>query len=413
LAPQDEVEIVSCDHLLESERDISAIVDRLSDKDLDGICLIPGNFTLDHIMPLFAQEMGLPVILWGLPTLEAWGALVAVQQTVFPFKELGLPFRFITRRLDDQLVWERVLPYVRACALQKRLKGKRIGTMGWRAQGMSDVVFDELALRNTFGVQLVNIGLMRYTRAMMSVPEHEADKAWGEIQNYFDTTDLPDEVGLYGTRSYLAMKQFVEQENLQAATLECFHDHLGGPCLGFCMLNDQGVAAPCENDVSAAILMIAGQLLSGEPTFHTDIIEADYSKNTAIFHHCGNLPLRLAASDRQPALKPIRETAGPGAYGPTIQAWMKSGPVTAANLVGGRDTLRMCALEGEILPERENLPGSGAVLAFPFDLANALEALGNQGYGHHFVLIQGHVGRDLAEWCVMTNIQYLQPGYEG
>ena len=408
-APPGELEIISCEHLLESEDDIPTIMDYLNDVEADALCLIPGNFTLDHIMPLLAQEVGLPTVLWGLPTLEAWGALVSVQQTVYPFKELELPFRFVTGRLDDPTVWERILPYVRASALRNRLKGMRVGMMGWRAQGMSDVIFDELILRRKFGVQLVNIGLTRYNRTVMAIPDEDVDRTWDEISNDFNTDVLPDEVGRYGARSYLALKQFVDEEKLQAVTLECFHDHLGGPCLGFCMLNNQGIAAPCENDVLAAILMAGSQLLSGEPTFHTDIVEADYTENYAIFHHCGNLPTGLAMPGVKPGLKPIRETAGPGAYGPTIQAWMKPGPVTAANMVGGQDGLRMCALEGETRAVKSDLPGSGAWVIFSYDLAKALEILGNQGYGHHFVLIQGHVGRELAAWCEIAGIKYLQP----
>jgi L-arabinose isomerase len=410
VVPGGAVEAIVCPKLLETEADIPGIVDYFAGRDPDALCLIPGNFTLDHVMPLLADAMKLPTILWGLPTIEAWGALVAVQQTLFPFKELGLPFRFVTGCLKDSGVWEIILSYARACAMLKRLRGMRIGLMGWRAQGMSDAVFDELALRKTFGVQLVNLGLTAYTRSMQAVAEEKVDEAWSSIRADFNTTELPDNVGRYGVRSYLVMKDFVTQHDLQALTMECFHDHLGGPCLGFCLLNDQGVAAPCENDVPAAILMAAAQHLTGETTFHTDIVEADYTNNTAIFHHCGNLPLSLTTTGDRPRLKPIRETAGPGAYGPTIQATMKPGPVTAANLVNGVGELRLCALEGEVLPTGIGLPGSGAVLGFPFSLRQALEKVGNEGYGHHFVLIQGHRARDLAEWCALTGVRYLSAG---
>lgn len=413
VVPGGEMELSVCPQLLETEADLPGIVNYFAGYAPDALCLIPGNFTLDHVMPLLAEAMKLPTVLWGLPTREAWGALVSVQQTLFPFKELGLPFRFVTGRLDDRGVWESVLVYVRAAALVKRLKGLRIGLMGWRAQGMSDVVFDELAIRETFGVQLVNIGLTAYTRALQAIPEDEIDLAWGQVRASFNTTELPDQVGRYGIRSYLALKDFVNGQNLQALTLECFHDHLGGPCLGFCLLNDHGIAAPCENDIPAAILMTAAQLLSGEATFHTDIVEADYAKNTAIFHHCGNLPLSLVKAGERPGLKPIRETAGPGAYGPTIQATMKPGPVTVANLVNGQKELRLCALEGEVLPAGIGLPGSGAVVGFPFSLREALEVVGNQGYGHHFVLIQGHRAHELAAWCGLTGVRYLHAGATG
>ena len=407
-APGAEVEVVSCPRMLESEADVAPIQSYFADKKLDAVCLIPGNFTLDHVMPLLAQAIRLPALLWALPGREAWGALVAIQQTVFPFKELGLPYKFVTGKLDDAKVWARALPFLRACGVVHHLQGLRLGVMGWRAEGMSDVVFDEIALRKTFGIQLVNVGLTRYTRTLQAIPEDEVQVAWREISPVFDTSRLPEKVGLDGARSYLTLKRLASEENLQAVTLECFHDHLGGPCLAFCLMNDQGIPAPCENDVHAAILMAAGQLLSGEPTFHADIVEADYDRNTAVMHHCGNLPLRLAATGPKPGLKPIRETAGPGASGPTIQAWMKAGPATAVNLVGGAGGLRIAALEGEILAEKVDLPGSGALMAFPYDLAASLEAMGYAGYGHHFVIVTGHIGDELAEWCALSGVTHWQ-----
>ena len=401
-----EIDVLPCPILLESEADIPAILQFFDGRQPDALCLIPGNFTLDHIMPLLAQALKLPTVLWGLPTPEAWGALVSVQQTVFPFKELGLPFRFVTGRLDNPQVWETVIPYVQACYMQRSLAGMRIGMMGWRAQGMSDVIFDELALREAFGVQVVNLGLTTYTRLLQSFPEQAVEQAWNELKPRFTIDDLPEAVGRYGVRSYLILKDLVEQNNLQSISLECFHDHLGGPCLGFCLLNDQGIPAPCEDDIPAAILMAASQALTGQATFHTDIVEADYARDWAIFHHCGNMPTSLANPAYKPGLKPIRETAGPGAYGPTIQATMKPGPVTVANLVNGRYELRLCAMHAKVLPVPMGLTGSGARVAFPFSLRHALERIGNEGYGHHFVLIQGHVGPSLEAWCDLAGMRY-------
>jgi L-fucose isomerase-like protein len=407
-APSDKVEVIVSPWLLESERDIPRIVDFFSDKGIEVLLIIPGNFTLDHVMPLLAQDIGLPTILWGMTTQEAWGAFVGVQQTLFPFKELGLPYLFVVGDLGSERIWSKMLAYARGAALKNRLKGLRVGLMGWRAEGMSDVVFDELALRETFGVQVVNIGLTRYSRTVEAIPGVEVDTAWSEMRSGFDTSIIEDNVVRYGVKSYLAMQKIAADENLQAVTVECFHDHVGGPCLGCSLFNDQGIAASCESDVPGAIIMSVGQILSGRPTFHVDIIKADLKENSAIWHHCGNMPTRLAADSGRLKLRPVPEHIGPGAYGPTIQATLRPGPITAANLVGRRGSMRVCAMEGEAVPYELEFPGSAAKVVFPFNLAEALEKLGNAGYGHHFALIQGHVGRELSEFCRLAGVQFLQ-----
>jgi L-arabinose isomerase len=64
-------------------------------------------------------------------------------------------------------------------------------------------------------------------------------------------------------------------------------------------------------------------------------------------------------------------------------------------------------LEGEAVPYELEFPGSAAKVVYPFNLAEAFERLGNAGYGHHFAIAQGHIGDDLAEWCRLTQIDYL------
>jgi L-fucose isomerase-like protein len=407
-APLEKVELVVSPLLLESEKDIPNIARTFSDKSLDALLIIPGNFTLDHVMPLLAKEMGLPTILWGLTTQEAWGAFVGVQQTQYPFKELGLEYIFVVGDLGSDRIWQRILRYSRGAAIKRRLNGLRVGLMGWRAEGMSDVSFDELALRETFGVQVVNVGLTRYTRTVDSIPASEIEKTWNRIRPGFDTSVIKDEVVNYGVRTYLAMHKIATDENLQAATVECFHDHIGGPCLGCSLFNDQGIAASCESDVPGAIMMAAGQILSGQPTFHVDIIKANLDENSSIWHHCGNMPTRLAAGRGPLKLRPIPEHIGPGAYGPTVQATLRPGPITAANLVGRHGSMRVCAMEGEAVPYELEFPGSAGKIVFPFPLAESLERLGEAGYGHHFALIQGHVAGELGEWCRLSKVEFLK-----
>jgi len=407
-APLEKVELVISPRLLETEKDIRPIAQFFSDKNLDALIIIPGNFTLDHVMPLMAKEIGLPTILWGMTTQEAWGAFVGVQQTLYPFKELGMDYIFVVGDLGSDRIWHRVLQYSRGTAIKKCLMGLRVGLMGWRAEGMSDVSFDELALRETFGVQVVNVGLTRYTRTVDTILSSEVEKTWNELQSSFDTSIIKSDVVNYGVRSYLAMQKIASDENLQAATVECFHDHVGGPCLGCSLFNDQGIAASCESDVPGAIIMAVGQILTGQPTFHVDIIKANLSDNSSIWHHCGNMPTRLAADHGPLKLRPIPEHIGPGAFGPTIQATMRPGLITAANLVGRHGSMRVCAMEGEVVPYELEFPGSAAKVVFPFSLAETLEKLGEAGYGHHFALIQGHVGHELGEWCRLSEVQFMK-----
>ena len=409
-APSDEIEIIVYPRPYTHEREVPEVVKFFADKCLDAACIVPGNFTLDHIIPLLADALHLPAVLWGLAEREAWGALVGLQQTLVPFKELGMPYRFVVGQLRDRKVWEKIAVYARASAMVQRMRGKRIGLMGFRAEGMSDVMFDELALRETFGLQVVNVGLTRYARAVQAVTEAEAKAAWRELSPGFDPGPTPEDVILHGVRSHLALQKIVAEEDLQAFSVECFHDHLGGPCLGKSIANDQGVAASCESDVPGAAMMAAMQLLTGEPTFHADFNRIYFDENSGILHHCGNLPRRLAARPEKVGLLPIPEHIGPGAYGPVIQATMKPTPVTLTNLVGRHGTVRIAVMEGEAVPHELEFPGSAAKVVFPFDLGEALEEWGNAGFSHHYAVAVGHVAGQTSEWCKLLGVPFQQFG---
>ncbi len=148
-----EIDCVVSPTPLESENDIPVIKGYFADKEVDAICLVPGNFTLDHVMPMLADAIGLPAVLWGIPTRQAWGALVALQQTFYPFKELGLPYRVVIAEVGNQRAWSKIVRYTKAAALLRRLKGQRIGIFAGSGVGKSTLM-----------------GMMaRYTRSDVSV----------------------------------------------------------------------------------------------------------------------------------------------------------------------------------------------------------------------------------------------------
>jgi hypothetical protein len=70
--PADNIEVVMSPMLLESEQDIPRIDRYFSDHGIEALLMIPGNFTLDHVMPFMSQSVGPPTVLWGLTTQEAW-----------------------------------------------------------------------------------------------------------------------------------------------------------------------------------------------------------------------------------------------------------------------------------------------------------------------------------------------------
>jgi L-fucose isomerase-like protein len=96
----------------------------------------------------------------------------------------------VVGNLGEKRIWNKITPYFQAAAAKKRLDGICIGLIVWRAQGMSVVVFNELTLRETFGVEVVNVDLTRYARTIEAIPPEKTDSTWNEMRSGFDISEI-------------------------------------------------------------------------------------------------------------------------------------------------------------------------------------------------------------------------------
>jgi hypothetical protein len=87
----------------------------------------------------------------------------------------------------------------------------------------------------------------------------------------------------------------------------------------------------------------------------------------------------------------------------------KSGiKTTAVNLVGRENTYRLCALKGQTVPTEElDYKGNPITVQFSTDVIELINIIGNEGFGHHWMVGPGDYSGIFEQFCRLTDIYGL------
>ena len=140
-------------------------------------------------------------------------------------------------------------------------------------------------------------------------------------------------------RMYLGLRKMIQDYGADAITIDCyrrFEELPAYPCLAFFQLNNDGVTAVCEADLSSTITQLIIRYLTEEltgeprPGFVNDPV-ADFSRGWIIYCHC-TAPSKVFGPSGESSPYIIRSHAESRA-GAAIQSLMPTGePVTAVQI---------------------------------------------------------------------------------
>jgi L-fucose isomerase-like protein len=176
------------------------------------------------------------------------------------------------------------------------------------------------------------------------------------------------------------------------------------PCLILCELNERGIAAACEVDVSNAVFMRALSLSGGRPAALLDINNNFGMDDTkSILFHCGPVPLSLLSG------KGITEEhlMFKKSYGPGSGVGINKGEFrTGLDITFGSaktENGKICAFLGEGRLTKDAIEkeffGVGVVMEHQ-RMQEIAGYIGREGYRHHMSLMEGKTAWALREALV-------------
>ncbi|MBO3804291.1 MAG: hypothetical protein JTT11_10580 [Candidatus Brockarchaeota archaeon] len=371
---------------------------KFREQNVDLLCLPLATWSSDYVVLDMLEQVDVPVVTWAFPGVNT-GSLCGCQQIDCVLKEINKEYKFVYGDAPSAL--REIRAYSRAVALKNALRTARFGLVGYRVPGMTEVTFDEYALKSVFGPRIVHIGIDELKEERDRVPEEMAREKWKEVCGKARSVASSEDDCLSSIKAYFALKNFVERDGLSGLAVECYPNLMGQVCLPFSILSEEGIAGSCEGDVNSLVAMYMLHELSGMPVHNTDLLAVYEEDDSILLSHCGSGGFSVAEKPEEVVLAPVRLAR----KGVCVLYPSKPGKVTMVNLVGRKDTYRMCVIAGEAVSTGMAFPGNPVRVKIPIGTGELLNIVARFGFGHHWMIGYGDARKELTELGRLVGIQ--------
>ena len=372
----------------------------LKKEDFDVLLICIATWSEDHHLLDLLSYIDKPVILRAYPAFDT-GSLCCAHQIGAVFTDIGKKYEFVYGDADDKVAAEKVLKIACPYALERLMATARVGAVGGRVKGMTEIAYDEFSIKEKLGARVINIDEKEMTEKVKSISDEKAQAVLKEKQPLFKNckiTSAKDGM-IESIKYYIALKELCEEYALSAISVKCYTTYMGKVCLAYSLLAEEGVVASCEGDVTNALTMQMVYELSSRPVNNTDLLYLDEKKNTILFAHCGSSGFSIAGGEIELAPVRLAET------GVCCKFVMAAGKVTAVNICGHGDTFRLSYMVGNAIPCGMEFPGNPVVIRFEKPVEQINEEIMANGIGHHWMVAYGDLSDALERFCKIRNIR--------
>lgn len=379
---------------------VEEAAEALKKEDVDALLICIATWSEDHHLLDLLSYIDKPVILRAYPAFDT-GSLCCAHQIGAVFTDIGKKYEFVYGNADDTAMAEKVRKIATPYALERVMGKVRIGAIGGRVKGMTEIAYDEFSIKEKLGARVINIDEKEMTERVNAITDEEAQAVLAEKQSLFKGCAVTStkESMIESIKFYMALKGLVEEYSLSALSVKCYTTYMGKVCLAYSLLAEEGVVASCEGDVTNALTMQMVYELSARPVNNTDLLYLDEKKNTILFAHCGSSGFSIAGGEIELAPVRLAET------GVCCKFVMAPGKVTAVNICGHGDTFRLSYMVGDAIPCGMEFPGNPVVIKYEKSVEQINEEIMQNGIGHHWMVAYGDLGEALERFCKIRNVR--------
>jgi L-fucose isomerase-like protein len=394
------------DYTVANNTDASTANAFIRNNGFDLVCIAAAVWTPDTTVIRLIENIGMPVVVFTTTLSPYTLGLNGAQIVAASLKELDIEFRFIFGKLSNPKTAEKIYDFAMAAAIVKNLKSLKVGVVGGRPVIMTNLALDEFGLKKVFGATVVPLDFSCLEDFLKNVEVGRIDERIAEIKNNITDIRVEDGVLCQSVKYYLALLDMVREYKLDAIAFNCypFPYIKAKTCLAASNLNDIGIPAACESDVYSAMLMHILESITGKSCLNSDIVFEDEPDNAIIFSHCGCGPFSCAESYNDIRLDTHFEVkSGMAVYYPLMA---QGKDTTIVNLVGRENTFRLCTLNGSTLPTKlADFAGNPVTVKFKTNVVELINILGNEGFGHHWMVSSGNYKNIFGELCRLLKIR--------
>jgi L-fucose isomerase-like protein len=363
-----------------------------------------------------AQAWTDPLVIWATPENQSGDmisscSLVGAHNWGSVFRLLGRPFEMVYGDPDAATTKRQLTEAVNIALTVRRLRNARLGTISGQAPGFFAMAGDTFTTFRGTGAQSHFYSLLEFDAMAKSFSDAEVA---ADVER-FKTLGIPhkdttDEDLPMASRLYLAMRAFLDTENLDALTVRCWPEmanHFGQwPYVGIVRLLDEGRAVACEGDADGALATLAGFNLGLGPAYITDWLEHD--EKTITTWHVGAAPTSLCP--------PIGKPGGPlfakhfNIRKPAVieSSLIEDMPITMGRMWRLEGKYYLTAREGRTIKPRRHLMATNSLIEMTSE--NPLtwfDDLVHEGMPHHPIIFRGHHEALFKRFARAMNMKFI------
>ncbi|EJW92156.1 protein containing L-fucose isomerase-like protein [gut metagenome] len=173
---------------------------------------------------------------------------------------------------------------------QRSLYGKRIGVIGTPSSWLVASSVDYLLTKRRWGIDYIDLSLDQVYEKYQHITDEQVGASCAAVasQALACREGTPKDI-LKAMKLYRALRQVIEEERLDALTLNCFKliDKLNTTgCLAISLLNDDGIVAGCEGDLQSVFTLLVVKALTGKGSFMANPSSLHKRNNELVLAHC-------------------------------------------------------------------------------------------------------------------------------
>jgi L-arabinose isomerase len=408
--------------LVEDEEQSAAAARRFNAEDVDIIVALELAYTKGLVPARCLIDTTAPVLVWNAQKIRRLGEddgfdVVMLNSGMAGMPELtavllrtGRDFTMVTSQLEDPAGQREVEQTIRAAGIRRRLRTARVGVVGHPFEGMTDLMFDGLSLRQDVGPVVWPLEPEKIAVRFGEIPASQVAAAV-EAERVKHVVEMDPALFERSVRLALALESVAREYRFDAFTAfdQVFlTDPRVGiiPSFGTGRLCEIGIPAAPEGDVNCAVAQLILQELAGQSTTVENYV-IDFENNAVMFSHDGHGNPALATPG-QSKVKHSIYYEGVHGFGAGFEFAYQPGPVTNLALVTmGENQWRFVISEGEFLPFPPRPISAPQTLfrhgSMPID--EWCNEWCQAGAPHHMAAAQGHWADQLVTIARMIGIE--------
>ncbi len=414
-----------CPPLVEEEHQAEAAARKFNAEDVDLIIAVEVAYTKGAVPARCFLNTTAPVLVWNTQGIEFLpedadfdlimlnSGMAGVPEMTSGLLRTGRPFWMVTSLTDDPDGHRQLAQYIAAAGVIHKLKRARIAIVGHAFEGMTDLMIDQLSLRQSVGPVCWPVEPEKVSIAMGEIPE-AAVKALVKKETGRYRVEMEPSQFERSCRLALALEK-VTREGAFDAMASFDQVWLTDPRVGIIPSYGTGrlceIGFPCstEADVTTVAAMLILQELAGQATFLENYV-IDFKRDAMILSHDGHGNPAMASAPAEVAVKHSIYYEGVNGFGAGFEYAYAPGPVTNLSLVNVGGRWRLNIAEGESISIKPRPVAAPQMLFKPKNLPirDWCDAWCKAGSPHHMALAYGHVSAQIRTYAQMQGLDVVE-----